>query len=685
MEKNLFENLRERKQNVISLAAKAKDYGWLTPEREEEIRKKIEEDVLTIGVIGQMKCGKSTVLNAIVFKDDVLPSATTPMTAALSVITYGKEKKIKAEFYTPDEWEEQKVQASRSLSDVEGNALEESKIKAAKDLVKRSTKLGVELNGLLGTTKEDSLDSLEQYVGADGKYVSITKAVTIYYPEDYLKGVEIVDTPGFNDPIVSREERTKAFLNKADVVLLMLYAGRPFDATDRDILFKDVHQCGTGKVLIGINKYDIPYNNGEFEDEIKNYVKDEITKACRDCDDSILTDILKETEPIPLSAEMALLSELPMSKVNASEVYRDDWKRYCDDFEISSQSQMMEKSHLNELMTAIKKVIEKEKIEILLRKPLNAIINAGYKKKADLAEKIALSKNFISNASLPDEELEDRLEKLSKANKRLNKKIDALGDDIILALRNVIRSGKNTLEDDIDKSCDNMDKIVDTLKRFQSEETLKPKLEKETQQLIQRTLKRDTERIGDDAKHKLQKCVSEFIDEANDILLRYVPDFDTESFLKSLNKEVDFKIENNEVFALNKEGEQLSIAKIIKAIGDFEFAIFNVVTLGIAGKIGNAWSHNDIKKGLHTKINDLRSVDVSKYLDTILVSKDNILDYIKKSAIDEMLKPLQEQLNDIISNKSNKEQRLAEEKEKLVKLQAEEVKTETQLAEFMSM
>ena len=59
--------------------------------------------------------------------------------------------------------------------------------------------------------------------------------------------MEIVDTPGFNDPIVSREERTKEFLKKADVVLMMLYAGRPFDATDRDIIFKNVAECGIGK------------------------------------------------------------------------------------------------------------------------------------------------------------------------------------------------------------------------------------------------------------------------------------------------------------------------------------------------------------------------------------------------------------------------------------------------------
>ena len=43
----------------------------------------------------------------------ILPAATTPMTAALSVITYGEKEHIVAEFYTADEWAEQKIQALR--------------------------------------------------------------------------------------------------------------------------------------------------------------------------------------------------------------------------------------------------------------------------------------------------------------------------------------------------------------------------------------------------------------------------------------------------------------------------------------------------------------------------------------------------------------------------------------------
>lgn len=117
MVQNLFEELQERKQKLMAFANQAAEFGWIPKHRSdksnngsvislEEIEEKLKKDTLVIGVIGQMKSGKSTFLNAFVFEDDVLPAATTPMTAALSVITYGEQKKVVAEFYTQDEWED---------------------------------------------------------------------------------------------------------------------------------------------------------------------------------------------------------------------------------------------------------------------------------------------------------------------------------------------------------------------------------------------------------------------------------------------------------------------------------------------------------------------------------------------------------------------------------------------------
>ena len=185
MAQDFFEKIQEKKQKINGLISKAEEIGWINAEEKAGYLSKLEKDVLTIGVIGQMKAGKSTFLNAFVFEDDVLPAAVTPTTAALSIITYGPEKKLVAEFYTHEEWNEQ-LATSKMVIDKDTDEVLKSKIQAAQELVEKSSKLGSSLNDLLGKSQNDTFDKLEEYVGADGKYVSITKAVTIYYPKEYL-------------------------------------------------------------------------------------------------------------------------------------------------------------------------------------------------------------------------------------------------------------------------------------------------------------------------------------------------------------------------------------------------------------------------------------------------------------------------------------------------------------------
>ena len=76
-----FKELHQKKENVIKFTARAKAFGWIDDDQERAIIEKLDSDVLTIGVIGTVKSGKSTFLNAFVFEKDVLPTSTTPMTA----------------------------------------------------------------------------------------------------------------------------------------------------------------------------------------------------------------------------------------------------------------------------------------------------------------------------------------------------------------------------------------------------------------------------------------------------------------------------------------------------------------------------------------------------------------------------------------------------------------------------
>lgn len=692
MQQNLFEELQAKKTKLIELADKAAEFGWIPTKKSndatkgntislEEIKEKLEKDTLTIGVIGQMKCGKSTFLNSFVFEDDILPAATTPMTAALSVITYGEKEHITAEFYTKDEWEEQKMQASRDENDA-ANSLDESKIKAAKELVSKATKLGSSLNDLLGKTQEDSFNNLIEYVGADGKFVSITKSVTIYYPKDYLKGVEIVDTPGFNDPIVSREERTKDFLKKADVVIMMLYAGRPFDATDRDIIFKNVRQCGIGKVLVGINKYDIPYcseTNPEDENQIKEYVKAEIRKACRDCNDNTLVEILNDVEPIPLSAEMALLSKLPMSKITSTESLSFAFKRHCSNFGISTQGELYQWSHLNDFISAVKRLIENEKNKILFAKPLNAIMAAGDKKKSDNDNELNLINSKIELLLMPDSEIDEKEDNLAKANKRLTKKINSLGEDLYEEIKNLVRKGKTELEDIVDNSCKRMKNIIhNEWGRMKSFESIQPRLNDELQNLNTRKLKRATENLAEEGKNKIERSMNEFFDDAEDLLMKYLPDFKSRTFVKSTQKKIQLDMKDSDLFSFESGTDEPDYG-----FGDMVWEILNGASWGVFGLVGNILSHDENVANVENFINSISGdFNPEPYLDTAFKRKDIVIDSVKNEFITELIEPLQNQIKEIRDQKENKEKELQTAKKRREELESIKTIIATQISNF---
>ncbi|MBR3092123.1 MAG: dynamin family protein [Bacteroidaceae bacterium] len=654
-------SLQERKRCLLDLAQLASDYGWIprgktTTEKKrgvisyDEIVEKLESDTLTIGVIGQMKCGKSTFLNAFIFENNILPAATTPMTAALSVITYGEKERIVAEFYTKDEWAEQKMQAARSLDDV-ADSLDESKVKAAKELVSKASKLGSSLESYLGGTKEDEFTNLIEYVGADGKYVSITKSVTIYYPKEYLKGVEIVDTPGFNDPIVSREERTKEFLKKADVVLMMLYAGRPFDATDRDIIFKNVRQCGIGKVLIGINKYDIPYCsevNPEDENQIKDYVKAELKKACRDCNDNTLVEILNEVEPIPISAEMALLSELPMTKISNTEELNFSWNRHCKNFGISTQSEMKLWSHITILVNAVKKMLDDEKGKILFVKPLNSIIAAGNELKNENENELNLVQDRIKTLSMPDSERDDKEEKLRKINRKMSKRIEELGDYINSDLYNLVYKGGNEMEDALDKTIKKMINIVEQKwSIWRGNDILKPKLEAELQTLFGRSLKRISQDLSDKGKTLILRTIEDFFQDAEDKLMKYLPDFDLSHFIKGFKNSIQIQLKDNDLFAFDGFKDDSLWGGIVRFFS------------GEDESRRKFYLHLDSKKDALTSINNIKNdFDTTNYLQNIFHTKDAIIDEVKQKFITKLLAPLQNQIEEIRSGKLDKEKEL---------------------------
>ena len=84
---------------------------------------------LSIGIMGQVKAGKSSFLNALLFEgSEVLPVAATPKTANLTRISYGEAPLLTVDFYSPQEWAAIEVAAASTGEHVEA--------RVARDLLK---------------------------------------------------------------------------------------------------------------------------------------------------------------------------------------------------------------------------------------------------------------------------------------------------------------------------------------------------------------------------------------------------------------------------------------------------------------------------------------------------------------------------------------------------------------------
>lgn len=671
MTQEIFEQFNAKKEQLKALAHKADEYGWLPKDGKKgqdeetvmscrEILQKLDDDKLVIGVIGQMKAGKSTFLNAFAFGDEVLPAATTPMTASLSVITYGEKEEVVAEFYSPAEWKEMEYRAAQEVENEYADDPETLKIKAARELVQKAARLGSSLQSLLGTTRHDKVDQLTEYVGADGKYVAITKAVTLYKDMELLRGVEIVDTPGFNDPVVSREARTREFLSKADAVLLLLYAGRPFDATDREILFKTVGSAGTGRVLVGINKYDTvvraKYGERMSEEQLIEYVKQEMKNACREEGNNSLNDLLKDTTPIPLAAEMALLTLIPREKALSSEKWKAIYRRYSDEFDTGDFDELRKWSRLDRMATALGDVVNKEKASILFRKPLNSIMAAGQNKLNACIAEMKQAEEAKRNLDLSKDDLEEKKEDLAKAKKKVDRLIGHLSNDINEKIFDQKGKLRKAIEDARDRACNEMKRDIDKfgfLDRL-NRNNLYPKLRNQADNAY-KNARRSYDEYQFSARKDIRKVVEENLDDISDKLYKYLDDFDARDMIRSLKEKVLFSNECAE-----KEAQAFSNKK-----DDFFFITFT--------------SKEEARQAMEQF---KREFPVQSLAEDCFSELPKIVDEVRKGIVEEIIDPLGELLQEAIDEFDQREAKKAEAARRLEKAQEQKALVEKQLAEM---
>ncbi|GAA9228270.1 dynamin family protein [Helicobacter pylori] len=514
---------------------------------------------LKVGIIGRVKAGKGSLLNALIFEGkDVLPKAATPMTASLTILKYAQNLSAEAQFYNEKDMEELKrdheryekkfkeivseevkkleekrkgllnktkeklsnfskslsrnksneeVPKERILSDEEilkkaqkiaKKELEkDAKLTASHDQYERMKKSGlINPKDLETRIQADSLEELNQklyqFVGKEGKYMPYTKAVQISLNNPNLKSLEIIDTLGVNDPIVSRETRTKALLKECDVVFVIIPSGNFLTDSDMDLFDRVSNKEGIQEIYFVASQADSAVCAPSEVENSRHHLPTALENAQKSLSSSLNETMSLLEKKYPHQQEIfesAIKNGIILTSGVCYNLYKDfenqaSWEREKEEYQLAwenltndypdafdSDDKSKESLLLLSNIDAIRGRLEeaaKEKENIIsqrLQKYLEAQANNLSSLVANLLRELESEKNRIKDADL--NKISEQLKEYEKLSDKIEINFKEEYDTFVLnfikdiknRLNNALKEAAQTASDGIKEKEENPERV----------------------------------------------------------------------------------------------------------------------------------------------------------------------------------------------------------------------------------
>ena len=257
---NLFHTSVENLRNAIE------DKSLLV--KMDKILEKLDSQKFSIGVTGVINAGKSTMLNALL-GEEILGTSVVPETANLTIMKYSNTPRAKVNFWNTDEWEaiENSANSLKSMSAFVEETKDHFGLKLSEYITNESK------------SHEIKIDKLPSFTSAkySDKKCNLIKSVELFSDLKFLKnGVEIVDTPGLDDPIIQREEITKNYVSRCDLMMHLMNVNQSATQKDIEFIVDTLLYQNVARLLIVITRVDSVKTN-ELN-EVIAYTKSSLKK-----------------------------------------------------------------------------------------------------------------------------------------------------------------------------------------------------------------------------------------------------------------------------------------------------------------------------------------------------------------------------------------------------------------------
>jgi len=272
----------ERRGLETALANLAEVGDETTAKLAAKLRAQLDALEPSITMIGQVKAGKTSLVNAMVGFPGLLPADVNPWTSVVTSLHLSPapiaEGDIRASFrfFDPSEWDRLLEKGGRigELAERAGHEAELEKVRRQVERMreKSRSRLGKRFELLLGQQHDyERFDEalIERYVclGDDyadesgaaemqGRFADITKSADLYLhrPEFPMK-LCIRDTPGVNDTFMMREQITIRAIRDSRICVVVLSAHQALSTVDM-ALIRLISNIRAREVVIFVNRID---------------------------------------------------------------------------------------------------------------------------------------------------------------------------------------------------------------------------------------------------------------------------------------------------------------------------------------------------------------------------------------------------------------------------------------------
>ena len=278
-------------------------------------KEKLQDSSFLVGIMGEFRRGKSTVINALLGRQ-IVPSDIVPTSATINYVRWG---------------------ASPSA----------------------------EINFKDGTVKRISVDELDGYItkitDESAAVASTVKNSVVYYPCPLCQNdVQIVDTPGVNDED-SMTQVAEEVIPYLDAVVMVITVDSPLSQSEADFVRTKIMTSNLGQLLFVVNKLDNlePEDRPRFLENVKLRTKQKILKGIAD---SVGQDSSQ------YHAYQDMLPEIRVIGVSAREALRG--KR-------SGDQRKIEESNFGEFESALSHILTEQRGLVKLISPVNTTLSSA--------------------------------------------------------------------------------------------------------------------------------------------------------------------------------------------------------------------------------------------------------------------------------------------------------------------